>query len=136
MLPLKRGHDVDTSIPRGVSLVTTLAHGEVVCAVAIAHPPTTVYTGGKGVVKVWDVSAAPRMVGRIECLDNYIRACILTRDCATLVVGGEARAIVVVDVATRTITGKLSTPHQLTYALCASKDSKTVFSCCSEYFKI
>jgi hypothetical protein len=97
-----------------------------------------VYTGGKGIVKVWDMqSSSPVNVARLECLDNYIRACLITRDGAMLIVGGEAGHIVVADVsgnnaANPVIIGRLMTPKQLTYALAVSRDSRFLFSCCSE----
>lgn len=81
----------------------------------------------------------PVNVARLECLDSYIRACIITRNGAQLVVAGEANKIVVVDVGTNpaapVVTGRLMTPGQLTYALTATKDSRFVFSCCSEYVR-
>ncbi|OQR67525.1 transducin enhancer protein 4 [Tropilaelaps mercedesae] len=43
-------------IPRHARQINTLAHGEVVCAVTISNPTKYVYTGGKGCVKVWDIS--------------------------------------------------------------------------------
>ncbi|KAJ3207801.1 hypothetical protein HK099_000195, partial [Clydaea vesicula] len=127
------------AVPRGVNLVATLPHGEVVCALALSHPFQYVYTGGRGIVKIWDVSNLSDNrkginVGSLDCLDNYIRAIHISRDSKTMIVGGESRSIVVCDISSvnPTITGRLQTPNQLTYALCTSKDSKVCFSCCSD----
>uniref|UniRef100_A0A3Q0S1T1 TLE family member 2, transcriptional corepressor b n=1 Tax=Amphilophus citrinellus TaxID=61819 RepID=A0A3Q0S1T1_AMPCI len=43
-------------IPRHARQIHTLNHGEVVCAVTISTSTRHVYTGGKGCVKVWDIS--------------------------------------------------------------------------------
>lgn len=37
-------------------------------------------------------------VGTLDCLDNYIRACHITRDSKTMIVAGEARYMVVCDI--------------------------------------
>lgn len=47
---------VGPGIPRHARQINTLSHGEVVCAVTISNPTKYVYTGGKGCVKVWDIS--------------------------------------------------------------------------------
>ena len=46
------------SIPRHARQLSTLNHGEVVCAVTVSNPTRHVYTGGKGCVKVWDINQA------------------------------------------------------------------------------
>ena len=43
-------------IPRHARQINNLNHGEVVCAVTISNPTKYVYTGGKGCVKIWDIS--------------------------------------------------------------------------------
>ena len=93
------------AVPRAATLIAVLPHGEVVCSVALSHPFGFVYTGGRGVVKIWDVNAKGSngkgvLVGSIDCLDNYIRACHITRDSKTMIVAGEARHMVVVDIST------------------------------------
>lgn len=57
-------------IPRHARQINTLAHGEVVCAVTISNPTKYVYTGGKGCVKVWDISqpGAKNPVSQLDCL--------------------------------------------------------------------
>lgn len=67
-------------IPRVARQISTLDHGEVVCAVTISNPTKYVYTGGKGCVKVWDIGQAGmnevKPVSQLDCLqrDNYIRS--------------------------------------------------------------
>lgn len=57
-------------IPRHARQINTLAHGEVVCAVTISNPTKYVYTGGKGCVKVWDISQPGNNtpVSQLDCL--------------------------------------------------------------------
>ena len=90
-------------IPRHARQINTLAHGEVVCAVTISNPTKYVYTGGKGCVKVWDISqpGTKQPVSQLDCLqrDNYIRSCKLLPDGRTLIVGGEASTISIWDLA-------------------------------------
>lgn len=90
-------------IPRHARQINTLAHGEVVCAVTISNPTKYVYTGGKGCVKVWDISQPGNKspVSQLDCLqrDNYIRSCKLLPDGRTLIVGGEASTISIWDLA-------------------------------------
>lgn len=61
-----------TGIPRHARQVNTLNHGEVVCAVTISNPTKHVYTGGKGCVKVWDISGGQTTsktpVTQLDCL--------------------------------------------------------------------
>lgn len=103
-------------IPRHARQINTLSHGEVVCAVTISNPTKYVYTGGKGCVKVWDISQPGNKspVSQLDCLvsirkihlrfysrahfswlsfdfqqrDNYIRSVKLLPDGRTLIVGG------------------------------------------------
>jgi groucho len=69
-----------SGIPNLARQINTLNHGEVVCAVTISNPTKYVYTGGKGCVKVWDISQAGistvKPVSQLDCLqrDNYIRS--------------------------------------------------------------
>lgn len=57
-------------IPRHARQINTLHHGEVVCAVTISNPTKYVYTGGKGCVKVWDISqpGSKTPVSQLDCL--------------------------------------------------------------------
>lgn len=57
-------------IPRHARQINTLSHGEVVCAVTISNPTKYVYTGGKGCVKVWDISQpnSKNHVSQLDCL--------------------------------------------------------------------
>lgn len=73
-----------SGIPRHARQINTLSHGEVVCAVTISNPTKYVYTGGKGCVKVWDISqggtGSAKPVSQLDCLqrDNYIRLVEIT----------------------------------------------------------
>lgn len=57
-------------IPRHARQINTLSHGEVVCAVTISNPTRHVYTGGKGCVKIWDISqpGSKSPVSQLDCL--------------------------------------------------------------------
>uniref|UniRef100_A0A3P8VCK2 TLE family member 3, transcriptional corepressor n=1 Tax=Cynoglossus semilaevis TaxID=244447 RepID=A0A3P8VCK2_CYNSE len=117
--------------------INTLSHGEVVCTVTIRNPTRHVYTGGKGCVKVWDIShhGNKTPVSQLDCLnrDNYIRSCRLLPDRRTLIVGGEAITLSIWDLATPTprIKTELTSSAPACYALAISPDSKVCFSCCS-----
>ncbi|XP_014209105.1 protein groucho isoform X2 [Copidosoma floridanum] len=129
-----------TGIPRHARQLNTLTHGEVVCAVTISNPTKYVYTGGKGCVKVWDISQAgssqAKPVSQLDCLqrDNYIRSVKLLPDGRTLIVGGEASQLSIWDLASPTprIKAELTSSAPACYALAISPDSKVCFSCCSD----
>uniref|UniRef100_A0A6P7F4C6 Transducin-like enhancer protein 4 n=1 Tax=Diabrotica virgifera virgifera TaxID=50390 RepID=A0A6P7F4C6_DIAVI len=125
-------------IPRHARQINTLSHGEVVCAVTISNPTKYVYTGGKGCVKVWDISqpGSKSPVSQLDCLqrDNYIRSVKLLPDGRTLIVGGEASNLSIWDLASPTprIKAELTSSAPACYALAISPDSKVCFSCCSD----
>ena len=76
MLPVPFPPDalLGPNIPRHARQLSTLSHGEVVCAVTVSNPTRHVYTGGKGCVKVWDINQAinqstiNKPVSTLECL--------------------------------------------------------------------
>ncbi|KAJ3168754.1 hypothetical protein HK101_011594 [Irineochytrium annulatum] len=127
------------AVPKTSKFLTSLEHGEVVCALALTNPFSYVFTGGKGGVKIWDVNnvkdnkPAP-LVGTLDCLDNYIRAAKMTPDGKSLIVAGEVHYMVVCDIGSPnpSVIGKMDTPKVLTYALATSNDSRYCFSCCSD----
>ncbi|XP_075216976.1 TLE family member transcriptional corepressor groucho isoform X3 [Lycorma delicatula] len=129
---------IGPGIPRHARQINTLTHGEVVCAVTISNPTKYVYTGGKGCVKVWDISqpGVKAPVSQLDCLqrDNYIRSVKLLPDARTLIVGGEASNLSIWDLATPTprIKAELTSSAPACYALAISPDSKVCFSCCSD----
>lgn len=129
---------IGPGIPRHARQINTLSHGEVVCAVTISNPTKYVYTGGKGCVKVWDISqpGTKSPVSQLDCLqrDNYIRSVKLLPDARTLIVGGEASNLSIWDLATPTprIKAELTSSAPACYALAISPDSKVCFSCCSD----
>lgn len=140
---------VGPGIPRHARQITTLNHGEVVCAVTISNPTKYVYTGGKGCVKVWDITQpnSKSPVSQLDCLvsktfqpffkylftcfviqqrDNYIRSVKLLPDGRTLIVGGEASNLSIWDLASPTprIKAELTSSAPACYALAISPDSK------------
>ncbi|TNN59636.1 Transducin-like enhancer protein 4 [Liparis tanakae] len=125
-------------IPRHARQIHTLNHGEVVCAVTISTSTRHVYTGGKGCVKVWDISqpGSKSPMAQLDCLnrDNYIRSCKILPDGRTLIVGGEASTLSIWDLATPTprIKAELTSSAPACYALAISPDNKVCFSCCSD----
>ncbi|XP_013389373.1 transducin-like enhancer protein 4 isoform X3 [Lingula anatina] len=129
---------IGPGIPRHARQINTLNHGEVVCAVTISNPTRHVYTGGKGCVKVWDISQPGNKspVSQLDCLqrDNYIRSIKLLKDGRTLIVGGEASTLSIWDLAAPTprIKAELTSSAPACYALAISPDSKVCFSCCSD----
>uniref|UniRef100_A0A8C9VE12 Transducin-like enhancer protein 1 n=1 Tax=Scleropages formosus TaxID=113540 RepID=A0A8C9VE12_SCLFO len=140
MQPVSFPHDalVGPGIPRHARQIHTLTHGEVVCAVTISTSTHHVYTGGKGCVKMWDISQPGNKssMAQLDCLnrDNYIRSCKLLPDGRTLVVGGEASTLSIWDLASPTprIKAELTSSAPACYALAISPDSKVCFSCCSD----
>ncbi|KFD68227.1 hypothetical protein M514_06206 [Trichuris suis] len=128
---------IGPGIPRNARQLSSLSHGEVVCAVAISSPTRHVYTGGKGCVKIWDILQAGVKVPvhSLECLqkESYIRSCKLLRDGCTLIVGGEAQIITIWDLTgVPKIKAELNNNAQACYALAISPDNKLCFSCCAD----
>lgn len=140
MQPVPFPHDAlaGPGIPRHARQINTLSHGEVVCAVTISDPTRHVYTGGKGCVKIWDISqpGTKSPISQLDCLnrDNYIRSCKLLPDGRTLIVGGEASTLTIWDLASPTprIKAELTSSAPACYALAISPDAKVCFSCCSD----
>ncbi|KAL0611310.1 Transducin-like enhancer protein 1 [Plecturocebus cupreus] len=112
-------------ISRQACQVSSLNHGEAVCAVTISNHRRHVYTGGKGCVKVWDISRPGNKspVSQLDCLN---------RDDDIL--GGEASTLSIWELAAPTwrIKAELTSSAPACYALAISPDSKVCFSCCSE----
>ncbi|VDM57924.1 unnamed protein product [Angiostrongylus costaricensis] len=124
-------------IPKSVTRKFELPHGEVVCAVTIAKDNRSVYTGGKGCVKIWDITRTQESLrtplSTLECLQgNYIRSCKLSADSSNLIVGGEANIITIWDLQTATIRSELDSESQACYALALSHDHKLLFACCAD----
>nr|CAD7456072.1 unnamed protein product [Timema tahoe] len=124
---------IGPGIPRHARQINTLNHGEVVCAVTISNPTKYVYTGGKGCVKVWDISqpGSKVPVSQLDCLqrDNYIRSVKLLPDGRTLIVGGEASNLSIWDLVSPTprIKAELTSNAPACYALAISPDTKVRF---------
>ena len=66
-------------VPRTITKAFELCPDEVVCAVTFAPTNDRVYTGGKGCVKLWDISNAEttsQPISLFRCLnDQYVRSC-------------------------------------------------------------
>eukprot|EP00118_Oscarella_pearsei_P014405 m.123189 g.123189 ORF g.123189 m.123189 type:complete len:739 (+) comp37815_c0_seq2:189-2405(+) len=129
--------DQSPGVPRHGRQISVLNHGEVVCAVTVSNPTRHVYTGGKGCVKVWDISqgSIKNPVSQLDCLrDNYIRSLKLLPDGSTLLVGGEASTLSIWDLAAANprIKAELTSSAPACYALAISPDAKVCFSCCSD----
>ncbi|KAL7074317.1 hypothetical protein ACQ4LE_006407 [Meloidogyne hapla] len=161
---------LEPDVPKGMRRIGDLPHGDVVCAVTLAKDGRRVFTGGKGAVKMWDIterlfnssaanasndtSSGDDIGGSIEtasngggraasteqwlpiatfqCLkDSYIRSIKLFPDASTLIVGGEARQLCILDVERGEIKQTFDCEAEACYALAISQDCKTCFSCCS-----
>lgn len=55
------------TLPKSCSVVKTFNHQEVVCAVTLSSKTQHVFTGGKGIVKIWDASEE---LGNTEVSEN------------------------------------------------------------------
>lgn len=81
MQPVPFPHDAlaGPGIPRHARQINTLSHGEVVCAVTISNPTRHVYTGGKGCVKIWDISqpGSKSPISQLDCLVRGLGAVLL-----------------------------------------------------------
>ncbi|KAK2102352.1 Transducin-like enhancer protein 1 [Saguinus oedipus] len=125
-------------IPRHARQINTLNHRDVVCAVTISNHMRQVYKGGKGCIKVWDISCPGNKspVSQLNCLnrDNDIHSCKLLPDGCTHIVGGEASTLSIWDLAAPTlrIKAELTSSAPTCHALAISPDSKVCFSCCSD----
>lgn len=80
MQPVPFPHDAlaGPGIPRHARQINTLSHGEVVCAVTISNPTRHVYTGGKGCVKIWDISqpGSKSPISQLDCLVRGLGAAL------------------------------------------------------------
>ncbi|TGZ65526.1 hypothetical protein CRM22_005835 [Opisthorchis felineus] len=115
-----------------------------------AIPPVAAhfaYTGARGSVKLWDLSAisatnlsgmstrdiAPLMNFDCLCPDSYVRSIKLFPDASHLIIGGESNALTLWD-----LNGPGRRKAELTfeapacYALALSPNGKLCYSCCSD----
>ncbi|CAD5209772.1 unnamed protein product [Bursaphelenchus xylophilus] len=124
-------------VPKSMNKLADLAHGDVVCAVTIAPGGNKVYTGGKGCIKVWDISKPKETtnspLAKLSCLDDqYIRSCKLLSKNNRLLVGGECKNICIIDVESEKVVKTLDCDAQACYALVVSPDGKHCYSCCAD----
>ncbi|KAI0217339.1 Transducin-like enhancer protein 3 [Massospora cicadina] len=124
----------------GLRTIHTLPHGDVVCSIASSGlDASLVYTGGLGSVKLWDTTkhssaAALSLESMWSLKDNYIRACRISPDGKTLVVGGESDKIVLWDISMLVTPGSLAcfvASSTAIYAMAFSPDSRILYTCCS-----
>ena len=85
--------------PRRTRILSSLIHGDVVCAVTISDQNKHIYTGGKGCVKVWDLKESlhstavngrsspltiSKPIGQFECLVcRKLQSTILVENCSS-----------------------------------------------------
>lgn len=123
-------------VPRSVRLLTSLAHGDIVCSLALSRASRSVFTGGRGVIKWWDVqSGNGQLLADLPCLPgSYIRSCRLSSDETMLVAGGEANSICIWDLAGAGPRAKALLPLHAPacYALALSANNQLCFSCGSD----
>merc|ERR1712004_568129 len=107
------------SLPSSVTQVKQFYHNEVVCAVTVSTKTKKILTGGKGIVKIWDISdelesdhdndgssrsssrngsrsnSETKEIHRLNGLPdgNYIRSCKIFSNGQKLIVGGEANKL-------------------------------------------
>ncbi|KAJ8969412.1 hypothetical protein NQ317_009514 [Molorchus minor] len=125
---------VGPGIPRHARQINTLSHGEVVCAVTISNPTKYVYTGGKGCVKVWDISQ-PGSKSPVSQLDCLVTTRQLHQICQTPTGrtdphrGRRSEQSLIWDLASPTprIKAELTSSAPACYALAISPDSKLLF---------
>jgi WD40 repeat protein len=99
----------DTKVPRELKKKAVLTHGQSVSSIGYSSSGNILTTGGKGIVKMWDTTqssldsstAELPIKAEFECIKGaYIRSCKLTTDEKLMVVCGESKDIVIVDLAT------------------------------------
>lgn len=103
---------IGPGIPRHARQINTLSHGEVVCAVTISNPTRHVYTGGKGCVKVWDISH-PGNKTSVSQLDCLVSGCMTRGNVALYMVKTACCLILCV----RTIRTEITTSVPVDYFL-------------------
>lgn len=140
--------------PKQVRSLAVLPHNHSVSAITFGDDGTRVYTGGRGVVRVWSTTGLEtnthhnggsssgnatskaqscEKVTEMNVLkDAYIRSCKLTRDSQSMVICGETREIVIWDLAANVNKHTMETSVSYHYALILSPDSRHCFSCFSD----
>jgi WD40 repeat protein len=121
-------------VPRRLRPRHTYQHEHSVSSLTFNPTGEKLYTGGKGVIKIWDVNKAEKPVSEIPILkNNYIRSIKLTSDEQTMIVCGETKEILVMDIGkgVPTVLRKMETDVDFHYALAVTPDAKYCFSCFS-----
>ncbi|KAG5669984.1 hypothetical protein PVAND_000272 [Polypedilum vanderplanki] len=126
-----------SKIPLGIQPIWTLNHGSIVSAVAFSNPMKYVFTGGKGCVKIWDISKPLRKpVGQLSCFkpNSDIRTIKLLKDSNTLIVGGDSENLTIWDATgpKPRIKGLLPSFTSACYDFAVSDESRIGYSCLSD----
>jgi groucho len=132
--PTKNNYNIDnTGIPKTAHLLTTLPHGDIVCSVSIHSTTNRIYTGGKGWLKLWNLSGNfTKPLAELPCLgDKFVRSCKLTNDGSTIIVGGEASSLVIWELndSSPRMKYRINIPSQACYGISISPDDNYFFSC-------
>jgi WD40 repeat protein len=107
----------DRKVPRELKRKAVLTHGQSVSSISFSSSGNYMTTGGKGIVKMWNTSTEAldnannesNLKAEIECIKGaYIRSCKLTNDEKYMVVCGESKDIVVIDLSVPTPKVKLT----------------------------
>lgn len=128
----------DAVVPRQVRQKLVFPHEHSVSYIMFNNSGERLYTGGKGCINVWDTTASVSPASpksQISCLgDSYIRSCKLTHDEQSMVVCGETKEIIVLDMnqSMPIVKRKMETNVDFHYALAMSQDSRYCFSCFSD----
>ncbi|KII69444.1 Protein groucho-2 [Thelohanellus kitauei] len=128
--------------PNALAALSTLQHGDVVCATSFSNPLSYVFTGSKGIVKIWDISdvTIPKILSSLECLnDNYVRACKSFNSNKSLVVCGEHSSVGIWSL-NRNSSSTLSVdkmcefnnPASVCYNMAISPDERVIYCCCND----
>ncbi|KAL0484680.1 groucho [Acrasis kona] len=139
----------DKRVPKSLKKRAVLTHDQSVSSISFSAAGDYMTTGGKGVVKMWDTTqealdsitnpSTPTdsiLKTEIECVKGaYIRTCKLSSDDKYMVVCGETKEVVVVDLTQQVPRIKLTLQQEdvdFHYALTLSLDGKYCYSCFSD----
>ncbi|KAF1745106.1 hypothetical protein MXB_4800 [Myxobolus squamalis] len=127
-------------VPKSFYAVSSLQHTDVVCAVSFSSPFNYIYTGCKGMVKIWDVAdvASPKLLSSIDCLkESYVRACKSINENKLLVVAGEHPSVGIWSLTPNNNGGlsvnivcELVNPAPVCYNMAITSDEKQCYCCC------
>ena len=125
------------SASRALTKKFSLQHDCQVSSLCFSKNGTVLYTAGKGCVKKWDINDSDhsRPKAEIKCLENsFIRSMKFSSDETLLLVSGQSRDVVLIDLTTQAATSKTlqSSNSDTHYSLAITPDSRYCFSCLSD----